>query len=188
MHRALGMNLRSTDRGSNAERGHYITSTGGTFGSLRRTLAGATKLPLFERAGDSTQLGGEFVLGPGFGAGSCAFAHRMRTTLAHAPILDVVEASGVQTARTRHVRGMGSMSSMRRESMEDEEAWMARRRRSLVRLRRKRQRRRILGQGETDASGVQSESDASDAKQDGRFPVVEEEDEDEDVYAGMLGI
>ncbi|EJD06876.1 uncharacterized protein FOMMEDRAFT_41408, partial [Fomitiporia mediterranea MF3/22] len=93
VYRALGMNLRSTDRGSAAERGHYIASRGGALGSLKRTLQGAKRLPLFERGGDTTQLGGEFILGPG--ASTCVYAHRMRTTRAHAPILDVVEASGV---------------------------------------------------------------------------------------------
>lgn len=193
MYHALGLNLRSTDRGSNSERGHYVVQRGGAFGTLRRTLAGATRLPLFERAGDATQLGGEFVLGPGLGANvggaECFYAHRMRTTRAHAPILDVVVASGVQTARTRRVRGMrmriggGSADSTmgaRRESMDDEDAWMAKRRRSLVRLRKKRQRRRVgnVHKAVSDDAAKNSEGQQLDTERRGRFSVVEEDDED----------
>ena len=45
--------------------------------------------------------------------------------------------------------------TQRRESMEDEDAWMARRRRSLVRMRKKRAARRngVLGITATDADG-----------------------------------
>ncbi|OCB91700.1 hypothetical protein A7U60_g1052 [Sanghuangporus baumii] len=219
VYHALGMTLRSSDRGSASERGYYIASRGGAFDSLRRTIAGATRLPLFERAGDTAQLGGEFILGPC--VNECAYAHRMRTTRAHAPILDVVTASGIQTARTRrvkrsiHLRMIGGtltfgseneIENERRESMEDEDAWMARRRRSLVRLRKKRQRRRAgiglsakqesvtTANSSTCASESVESDDASktlvnETKCQGRFSVVEEEDDEglDDAYDGTLG-
>ena len=209
------MTLRSSDRGSASERGHYISTRGGAFDSLRRTLAGATRLPLFERAGDTSQLGGEFILGPG--VNECAYAHRMRTTRSHTPILDVVTASGIQTARARRMKKgirlrmiggtlrLGSESDFenaRRESMEDEDAWMARRRRSLVRLKKKRQQRRagLVSTKVTGGTGAKGDSvaaavstcasdsvDSDDAsktlvneprKQGDRFSIVEEEDDD----------
>lgn len=64
IHRVLGMNLKSLDSGSAAEQGHYVKS--GVFGGIRRTLKDAVtmKLPVFEKGGDLSQLGGEFILGP----------------------------------------------------------------------------------------------------------------------------
>ncbi|KAI0277970.1 hypothetical protein BC826DRAFT_1086035, partial [Russula brevipes] len=46
--------------------------------------------------GDASQLGGEFVLGPGL---SCTYVHRMQTTAGHAPIVDVLAAAGVRSTR-----------------------------------------------------------------------------------------
>ncbi|KLO09766.1 hypothetical protein SCHPADRAFT_810398, partial [Schizopora paradoxa] len=92
IHRVLGMNLKSLDSGSAAEQGHYVKS--GVLGGIRRTLKDAVtmKLPVFEKGGDLLQLGGEFILGPNQ---RCYYAHRMKTTRSHAPILNVVAASGL---------------------------------------------------------------------------------------------
>lgn len=58
------MNLKSLGSGSAAEQGHYVKS--GVLGGIRRTLKDAVtmKLPVFEKGGDLSQLGGEFILGP----------------------------------------------------------------------------------------------------------------------------
>ncbi|THH08582.1 hypothetical protein EW145_g2610 [Phellinidium pouzarii] len=189
LHRALGMSLKKTNPGPNSERGHYITNGNSGIGMLRRTLVNAVSqrlvLPLFERGGDGAQLGGEFVLGPGV---TCAFGHRMRHTRGHAPILDVVTASGVQTPSLRRThrmilqrqeQGLGGQDV----SMYDEDAWMAQRRRSLARLKRKRQNRRAGG---VDAAAATAEKiragDALDVKKS-RFSIVEEDDEEnEEMY------
>ncbi|KAI0289318.1 hypothetical protein B0F90DRAFT_858555 [Multifurca ochricompacta] len=63
-------------------------------------------MPVWERGGDATQLGGEFVLGPGM---SCTYAHRMQTTTGHAPILDVLAAAGVRAVRRyTGISGLGA--------------------------------------------------------------------------------
>lgn len=90
----------------------------------------------------------------------------------HAPIQDVVGASGliqpIEIKQDRHA-SLGSM--------EDEEAWMARRRASLARMRRKRQSRRAganrlgFGSGWTDGE-IEAFDDMNE-----RFPIVEEDDE-----------
>ena len=74
VHKALGMNLRTTDPGPDSECGYYVgnsipPTTGGGSSKLGRGLTRLrrklTTFPLFERAGDPNQLGGEFVIGPG---------------------------------------------------------------------------------------------------------------------------
>ena len=167
LHHTLGMTLRTTSAGPASERGHYVSSPPSLARALRDAVTRHRMLPLFEKAGDAAQLGGEFILGPGLGSeGGCHYAHRMRTTRGHAPILDVVERSGVVTAWVRRFRKRGGLAELgvgmdggvygsgRRESMEDEEAWMARRRRSLVRLKRKRAARRngIIGASVVDGA------------------------------------
>ncbi|KAH8117951.1 hypothetical protein DFH11DRAFT_1503507 [Phellopilus nigrolimitatus] len=194
VYRALSMSLKPTGAGSESTHQYVVSgNTIKTLGGLRRTLAARFVLPLFERGGDAAQLGGEFVLGPGRekgkgGKGGCVFAHRMQHAHAHTPILDVIAASGVQSLSARRMGRMqvqvqlqlqqGQGRGKRCESMEDEDAWMARRRRSLVRLRLKRQKRRDGGAQQVAAA---EEDELNMEKSVPRFPVVEEdEDEDED--------
>ncbi|EAU85404.2 hypothetical protein CC1G_07098 [Coprinopsis cinerea okayama7 len=49
-------------------------------------------MPVWENGGDVTQLGGEFILGPGF---TCSFAHRMQMVKSHTPIVHVLTAANV---------------------------------------------------------------------------------------------
>lgn len=159
IHRVLGMNLKSLDSGPAAEQGHYVKS--GVFGGIRRTLKDAVtmKLPVFEKGGDLSQLGGEFILGPKYGlyflsrtslahpdclfSQHCYYAHRMKNTRSHAPILNIVAASGLQPVNLSGKREKRSSLN----SATDEDAWMTKRRRSLLRMRKKRQSRR-LGDGQ----------------------------------------
>jgi len=133
------MSLKSLDSGPAADQGHYVKS--GLFGGIRRTLKDAVtmKLPVFEKGGDLSQLGGEFILGPNQ---RCYYAHRMKNTRSHAPILNIVAASGLQPVSLSAKRE----KRLSQNSATDEEAWMTRRRRSLLRMRKKRQSRR-LGDG-----------------------------------------
>ena len=70
---------------------------------------------------------------------NCSFAHRMTTTRSHAPILDVLMAAGYHFSIPTAPNGSPSLSP------EEEEAWMEERRRSLARMRAKREKRRELG-------------------------------------------
>lgn len=63
---ALGMTMRTTDGGPSNECGEYVKR--GLVGGIAMVLKNAVKsrLPVWEKGGDIKQLGGEFVLGPGF--------------------------------------------------------------------------------------------------------------------------
>ncbi|TDL16467.1 hypothetical protein BD410DRAFT_698765, partial [Rickenella mellea] len=91
IHRALGMTLRTTDAGPEHARGDYIAH--GVVGGIARMLSSALpgKMSFRHKSGDVTQLGGEFVLGPGLRS---TFAHRMTNTRSHCSILRVVSAAG----------------------------------------------------------------------------------------------
>jgi len=94
-------------------------------------------MPVWEKGGDVSQLGGEFVLEPGL---SCSYAHRMRTTRSHAPILHVLAAAGMRTLPTgRHGVSRSCVAP------DDEDNWMEDRRRSYVRMQAKRSKRREGG-------------------------------------------
>jgi hypothetical protein len=97
--------------------GSYVRH--GAVSGLAMVVAHALRvgMPVWERGGDASQLGGEFVLGPGYvhihtppllihtsdvrsGARlSCTYVHRMQNTSGHAPIVDVLAAAGVRAAR-----------------------------------------------------------------------------------------
>lgn len=66
VYHALGMTLRTINRGPDCERGEYIQH-----GALRGVAmvvgrAAKVRMPIWENGGDIRQLGGEFVLGPGY--------------------------------------------------------------------------------------------------------------------------
>ncbi|KAJ7072088.1 AhpC/TSA antioxidant enzyme-domain-containing protein, partial [Mycena amicta] len=89
VYNALGMTIQSLEKGP---KGTYVRH--GTLGGIGMVVANAAKvgMPVWKAGGEISQLGGEFVLGPGL---SCSWAHRMRYTRNHVPILKVVEAAGV---------------------------------------------------------------------------------------------
>ncbi|EUC65099.1 AhpC/TSA antioxidant enzyme [Rhizoctonia solani AG-3 Rhs1AP] len=89
VYNALGMTLRTTDGGSEEDKGSYVKH--GTFTGTMMVMKRALKMPL-ANAGDIKQLGGEFILGPGL---NCSFASRMHTTRSHTPIRDLLQAAGV---------------------------------------------------------------------------------------------
>ena len=95
--------------------GSYVRH--GAVSGLAMVVAHALRvgMPVWERGGDASQLGGEFVLGPGYVRFpiaaffflmsdrlprlSCTYVHRMQSTTGHAPIVDVLAAAGVRAAR-----------------------------------------------------------------------------------------
>ncbi|KAI0360229.1 hypothetical protein OH77DRAFT_1394408 [Trametes cingulata] len=136
LYAALGMTLRTNDPGPDSEKGDYIRH--GVIGGIAMVVRNALRvgMPVWEKGGDATQLGGEFVFGPGL---NCSFAHRMTTTRAHAPVLDVLMGAGYHFSIPTAPDGTHSLSP------EEEEAWMEERRRSLARMRARREKRRQLG-------------------------------------------
>ncbi|KAI0707186.1 AhpC/TSA antioxidant enzyme-domain-containing protein [Earliella scabrosa] len=138
LYAALGMTLRNNDPGPDSEKGEYVRH--GPIGGLAMVVRNAIRvgMPVWERGGDTTQLGGEFVLGPGF---NCSYAHRMTTTRSHAPIREVLRATGYH----RVVSAAGMKPEGLNLSPEEEETWMEERRRSFARMRAKREKRREIG-------------------------------------------
>ncbi|KII85110.1 hypothetical protein PLICRDRAFT_145799 [Plicaturopsis crispa FD-325 SS-3] len=134
---ALGMTLRTVNPGPNSERGGYVHH--GFSSGIAMVVLNALKvgMPVWEKGGDVSQLGGEFVLGPGL---TCSYAHRMTTTRSHAPIVQVLAAAGVVLfARPAETRD--SVTEARLSEKEEKE-WMDARRMSLTRLMQRRSRRR----------------------------------------------
>ncbi|KAH9945046.1 uncharacterized protein BXZ73DRAFT_38178, partial [Epithele typhae] len=87
LYAALGMTLRTNDPGTDHEKGDYVRH--GAVSGLAMIVKNAirVRMPIWECGGNSAQLGGEIVLGPGY---ECTHAHRMMTTRSHAPIRDVL--------------------------------------------------------------------------------------------------
>jgi len=101
LYRALGMGhiqpgAHRARFSTEHEVGSYVRH--GAVSGLAMVVAHALRvgMPVWERGGDASQLGGEFVLGPGL---SCTYVHRMQNTSGHASILDVLAAAGVRAAR-----------------------------------------------------------------------------------------
>ena len=65
VYRALGMTRRTHDGGPESHRGEYVRH--GLVGGIAMVVRNALRvgMPVWERGGDTMQLGGEFVLGPG---------------------------------------------------------------------------------------------------------------------------
>ncbi|KAI0749739.1 hypothetical protein C8Q80DRAFT_1218810 [Daedaleopsis nitida] len=144
LYAAMGMTYRTNDPGPDTEKGEYIRH--GPIGGLAMVVRNAlcVGMPVWEKGGDALQLGGEFVIGPGF---TCTYAHRMTTTRSHAPIREVLRAAGyhraVSAAGMRPTEGLNF-------SPDEEDAWMEERRLSFARMRAKREKRRELGNPAVD--------------------------------------
>ncbi|TDL25517.1 hypothetical protein BD410DRAFT_717217 [Rickenella mellea] len=177
LHRTLGMTLKSTNPGPDAEKGEYAKQR--VASGVRRLVVNALArlTPVFNKAGDVGQLGGEFVLGPGL---TCSFAHRMTTTRSHLPIRTIISATGVDPDRLQPERQSWS-------SAHDEDAWMEKRRQSWVRIR---ERKRTRQAGDTRGCEVKSRFQGSTGSASARehFTIQEEGDLDEFVaWAGQEG-
>ncbi|KAG2750151.1 hypothetical protein P692DRAFT_20734199, partial [Suillus brevipes Sb2] len=88
----LGMTMKSVESKAEQRRSSYVRHS--RAGGIAMVIANALRvgMPVWEKAGDVAQLGGEFVLGPGLTA---SYAHRMRSRSSHAPIVRVLTAAGV---------------------------------------------------------------------------------------------
>lgn len=65
LYKALGMNLRVMEPKSQRKQGGYVRH--GPVGGIAMVFKNALRvgMPIWEKGGDFTQLGGEFILGPG---------------------------------------------------------------------------------------------------------------------------
>ena len=85
------MTRTTTQSGPEAKRGSYVNH--GAISGLGVVLKNAMKMPL-GNPGDSKQLGGEFILGPGV---RCQYAHRMPTTKGHVDIKTLLANARVES-------------------------------------------------------------------------------------------
>lgn len=148
VYHALGMTRQIEEVGPRSE---YVRH--GRVAGRCMVVANALKvcMPLWKYGGRSGQLGGEFVLGPGF---QCDFSHRMRYKRSHLPILKVVKEAGV-FGRKDYGYGPGGTLS------QDEGSWMRDRKRNLAAIRERKKRRR--GGTEWCESESAASSDSGDA-------------------------
>ncbi|KAF9561988.1 hypothetical protein CPC08DRAFT_663723, partial [Agrocybe pediades] len=135
IYKVLGMGKDgSDDYHMHHKSGGYVKH--GLMGGIAMVVVRAIKvgMPVWEKGGDISQLGGEFIFGPG---PTCSFAHRMQNTKGHAPIEDVLHAAGISP---RRFSTLGVLVGMM--SQEEEEKWMEHRQKSLDRMKEKKNIRR----------------------------------------------
>lgn len=157
----LGMTVKAVESKAEQRRSSYVRHS--RAGGIAMVIANALRvgMPVWEKAGDPTQLGGEFVLGPGLVhipdvlltrtypccRMTASYAHRMRSRSSHAPIVRVLTAAGVHVyLRSEKPKSVISSDPAGRASLVlevDEEQWMEERRRSLARIRERKQARRL---------------------------------------------
>lgn len=156
----LGMTMKSVESKAEQRRSSYVRHS--RAGGIAMVIANALRvgMPVWEKAGDVAQLGGEFVLGPGLTA---SYAHRMRSRSSHAPIVRVLTAAGVNVyLRSEKPKPVVSSDPAGRASIvleADEEQWMEERRQSLARIRERKQARRLGVSVPPSSSNSSSEQD-----------------------------
>ncbi|KAJ7594020.1 hypothetical protein C8J56DRAFT_776337 [Mycena floridula] len=138
VYQALGMTHKSLEPGP---RGSYIRH--GMISGVGMVVGNAVKsgMPLLKNAGEISQLGGEFILGPGLQA---SFAHRMRYTRDHIPILDVVSHAGVDMHASLEELTARTGKTFLGMTLAQEGSWMVKKRKQLDRLVGKKQRKASL--------------------------------------------
>jgi len=142
LYHLMGMTKLTQDFGPLKNRPAYHQS--GVPGQLVRALGNAFfKLPL-ENPGKRTQLGGEFVLGPGL---RCDFAHRMSNVSDHMEAPDVVKIAGCELCTLPERQAVKvaqeEVAALERENQQLEE-WRFERANELERMKRKKAERRGL--------------------------------------------
>ncbi|KAK7005687.1 peptidase A1 domain-containing protein [Favolaschia claudopus] len=156
VYNALGMTLKTLKPGP---KGNYVRH--GLMSGLGMVVVNAVKvgMPVWKEGGKISQLGGEFVLGPGM---TCTWVHRMKYTRNHIPILQVVREAGVDMYSPLHHALSTTGSTFLGMSTEHESKWMERRRKALKKLRAKKLSRRGAAQWiDTSSSSSGSSSKRS---------------------------
>ncbi|XP_006453768.1 hypothetical protein AGABI2DRAFT_147179 [Agaricus bisporus var. bisporus H97] len=93
LYRALGMNIENLETTPSGEKKRSYIKKSTVSGILSSVWNGPLKNPnLLGKQGNISQLGGEFVFGPG---NVCSFASRMQHTEDHVEVDDLLKAAGV---------------------------------------------------------------------------------------------
>lgn len=155
----------------------------GALGGIAMVVFRALKvgMPMWEKGGESTQLGGEFVLGPGM---ICTWAHRMQTREGHAPVTDVLEAAGLpvppSVSRIAPSVALKAKDRTRRETMGELRAsvrWSVERKRQSVDGMPSKEEKRL-----ERYKSLESIKEASMAARGVKSPIIDDEDIDEVVF------
>ncbi|KAF9223705.1 hypothetical protein BS17DRAFT_781090 [Gyrodon lividus] len=139
LHKALGMTLRTLEPKSQRKRGGYVRH--GHVSGIAMVFKNALRvgMPVWEKGGDPTQLGGEFILGPG---ATASYAHRMPNARSHAPIMHVLAAAGLGVQCEKPALAADTIGQVSAPLI-DEDQWMEERRLSLARIRERKLARRM---------------------------------------------
>ncbi|KAH8100952.1 AhpC/TSA antioxidant enzyme-domain-containing protein, partial [Cristinia sonorae] len=163
LHAALGMTKRTNDPGPEFEKGEYVRH--GLVGGIAMVVRNALKvgMPVWEKGGETNQLGGEFIFGPGM---TCLYAHRMKYTRNHAPILGVLAAAGMQIYPTSR----DDDDSQTTLGAEEDDQWAQDRERAARSKHGKRTRRRDgSGWNEEDVVAPEYDSETGSASVSGSW-------------------
>ncbi|KAG5726143.1 hypothetical protein E4T56_gene2502 [Termitomyces sp. T112] len=94
LYRALGMNIEKLEGTPPVQQRKSYLTTGPLKNAMKSIWKGPLKHPnLLGKQGNISQLGGDFVLGPGL---ICSFAWRMQHTEDHVEIAELLEKAGVE--------------------------------------------------------------------------------------------
>ncbi|KAK0469509.1 uncharacterized protein EV420DRAFT_1659974 [Desarmillaria tabescens] len=155
----------------------------GALGGMAMVVFRALKvgMPMWEKGGQSAQLGGEFVLGPGM---TCTWAHRMQTREGHAPVADVLEAAGLPVTRSLSLVAppvaVKAKDRTRRETMGELRAsvrWSVERKRQSVDGMPSNEEKRL-----ERYKSLESIKEANTARRGVKSPIIDDEDIDEVVF------
>ncbi|KAK0194051.1 hypothetical protein F5146DRAFT_1183493 [Armillaria mellea] len=199
VYRALGMGTiaNSKTRVRREKVDSYVKR--GALGGMAMVVFRALKvgMPMWEKGGESAQLGGEFVLGPGlvlfaffyptilkiklYFRMTCTWAHRMQTREGHAPVADVLEAAGLPVPPSVfRVAPPVAKDRTRRETMGELRAsvrWSVERKRQSVDGMPSNEEKRL-----ERYKSLESIKEASTARRSVKSPIIDDEDIDEVVF------
>ncbi|KAK0205037.1 hypothetical protein DFS33DRAFT_1382934 [Desarmillaria ectypa] len=187
VYRALGMGTigNSSSLSKSRARREKVNSyvKRGALGGIAMVVFRALKvgMPMWEKGGESAQLGGEFVLGPGM---TCTWAHRMQTREGHVPVADVLEAAGFPVTRSPSLVAppvaVKAKDRTRRETMGELRAsvrWSVERKRQSVDGMPPKEEKRL-----ERYKSLESIKEASTAHRGVKSPIIDDEDIDEVVF------
>ncbi|SJL09923.1 uncharacterized protein ARMOST_13304 [Armillaria ostoyae] len=180
VYRALGMGTiaNSKSRARREKVDSYVKR--GALGGIAMVVFRALKvgMPMWEKGGESAQLGGEFVLGPGM---TCTWAHRMQTREGHTPVADVLEVAGLPVPPSvSRLAPPVAKDRTRRETMGELRAsvrWSVERKRQSVDGMPSNEEKRL-----ERYKSLESIKEASTARRGVKSPIVDDEDIDEVVF------
>ncbi|KAF7321729.1 Peptidase A1 domain-containing protein [Mycena kentingensis (nom. inval.)] len=160
VYNALGMTLQTLEKG---HKGSYVKH--GTLSGIGMVVKNAAKvgMPVWRNGGEISQLGGEFVLGPGL---RCDWAHRMRYTRDHVSILDVIAEAGIDMVTPLRRVQSSTGTSFDGIPVADADQWMRSRRSMLKKIRASKLLRRGGSQYQVDTASTSTSSETRKSNRD----------------------